>query len=150
MSEKPSVYLAASYARRRELCGYARDLQAHGFKVTSRWLDENHDAEDDGIRSSDATKSRDARFADRDLDDIYASDVLIAFTEPAGSPYARGGRHVETGIAIAVHKRLVVVGPRENVFHCLPGVTVFRDWEEVMRNIHTLEAPSQTFKEIRS
>lgn len=38
---------------------------------------------------------------------------------------ARGGRHVEFGVAVASCKRLVVIGPRENIFHHLPRVEVF-------------------------
>jgi len=45
---------------------------------------------------------------------------VITFTETPRSSNSRGGRHVEFGIALGMRKRAVVIGPRENVFHCLP------------------------------
>jgi hypothetical protein len=63
---------------------------------------------------------------------VLAADVLMAFTEfPGQTPgRARGGRHVEFGIAFAKEKRLMIVGPRENIFHWLPSVEVYPDFEQ--------------------
>lgn len=102
------VYLSARYARREELQGYRDDLAELGIYCTSRWLD------GEGLdMSENATK---------DIDDVLAADVLVAFSdEPAEfSPHpfaARGGRHVEFGIAIGAGLPVLIVGPRENVFH---------------------------------
>jgi crossover junction endodeoxyribonuclease RusA len=59
-------------------------------------------------------------FAADDFQDIKSCDLLIAFTEADMHP--RGSRHVELGIALALGKKIIVVGPRENVFCCLPQV----------------------------
>ena len=144
------VYLAARYGRLEELKGYRDDLLVLGHEVTARWVDGNHrwsteqqrqDA-DNGRPSTDAT-----RFAWDDVDDINDADTVISFTEHPHSGYSRGGRHVEFGYALAINhysmtrgslgdmKRLVVIGPRENVFHNLPGVEVYDTWEEFLRNI---------------
>ena len=45
---------------------------------------------------------------------------------------ARGGRHVEFGLALAAGKRLCIVGPRENIFHFLPRVEVFRSTDDLV------------------
>jgi hypothetical protein len=56
---------------------------------------------------------------------LHKAATLISFTD--GAP-ARGGRHVEFGMAYAWGKRLIVVGPREHVFHALPLVEHYPDW----------------------
>lgn len=67
-------------------------------------------------------------FAEEDLQDVLACDVLIAFTETPRSVASRGGRHVELGIAIGAGKTTVVCGPAENVFCWLPQVAHFDSW----------------------
>ena len=60
-------------------------------------------------------------FAAVDYEDVAAAHVLIAFTSrPADGP-SRGGRHVELGLALGMGKRVIIVGPFENVFHRLPA-----------------------------
>lgn len=133
------IYLAARYSRRLELCGYRGQLTQVGFEVPARWLNGSHqlDSEgrplgDDGERlfedgSADADHYR-AKFAQDDYDDVSSAGLLVAFTEEPRSGNSRGGRHVELGIALALRKRVIVVGPRENVFCWLPQVERFADW----------------------
>lgn len=47
----------------------------------------------------------------------------------------RGGRHVEFGLAVALGKRLIVIGHRENLFHHLPAVEFFESPQEMMRSL---------------
>ncbi len=86
------VYLAARYSRRLELCEYRRQLQERGVEVPARWLDGNHQLDDRGVPIGDSgekiMESEDTAvpqyrrmFAEHDRDDVYAVDVLIAFTE---------------------------------------------------------------------
>jgi hypothetical protein len=134
------VYLAARYSRREELCVYRRWLIAAGAQVTSRWLDGEHQISDGQLLGSDdaaiiegdsvaleAIELR-RRFALEDWHDLHQADIVISFTEPPRSNASRGGRHVEFGAAFAIGKRCAVVGPRENVFHCMPDVAVYDDW----------------------
>jgi hypothetical protein len=55
---------------------------------------------------------------------------------------ATGGRHVEFGLALAQGKRMIMVGPRENVFHyLLPDSQIFATWNKAFATIrrqHTL------------
>jgi hypothetical protein len=126
-----SVYLAARYARRQELCRYREELEARGIEVTSRWLNGPDQVTASGqalgsaaeqlIESGDpAAGILRAACALADMEDIAAADVFIAFTEdpdfyaPGSS---RGGRHIEMGLALARPRmRIIVVGPRENQF----------------------------------
>lgn len=109
------LYLCGSYDRRQEFLSYAAGLRALGHEIMSRWLEGNDDLSPERQASMDAT-------------DVLLSDCLITFTYPEGEGPSRGGRHVEFGIAWYTKKRLVVVGPRENIFHHFPEVEVYPDW----------------------
>jgi hypothetical protein len=128
------VYLAARYSRRVELLDYAIDLSMIGHSVTSRWLAGNHQIDDAGL-STEAEAEERTRFAEEDLADLLAADCCISFTEPPRSTNSRGGRHVEHGIALGRGMRVIVVGPRENVFHCLPRVEHFASWPEAVAEL---------------
>jgi hypothetical protein len=129
------VYLSARYERRLELRIYANRLRRAGIHIVSRWLESTTD--DEAIDP--------ARAAVDDLCDVVEADVLLAFTD--GEP-ARGGRHVEFGIAIGLALgmrpgqtlRLIVVGPKENVFHSLPGVEHVATFGDVYRSLVGLGA----------
>jgi hypothetical protein len=119
------VYLSSRYARMDELKSYRDQLLAAGHECTSRWLD-------------GGTFENNAANAQIDVADVLAADVLVNFTDEAVEhsphPYAaRGGRHVEFGLALGIGLHLVIVGPRENVFHWHPHVTVCEDFADAMQ-----------------
>ena len=120
------VYLAARYSRIGELSVYASQLQDAGHEITSRWVLGTHSVEDDGGLGADGI----AAYALEDYFDLSAADTVVTFTEEPRSGMGRGGRHVEFGMAVALDKRLVVVGPMENIFHALPQVEHFPDWDQ--------------------
>lgn len=127
-----NIYLAARYDRREEMQQVALKLEGWGHTVVSRWID-GHACAD-----SECTPEELAAFATEDIADIQDADCLIAFTEdPATSGYQSGGRHVELGIALGAGEIYVdVIGPRENVFHRLPGIGRYdsiEEWQEAMR-----------------
>lgn len=123
------IYLASRYSRREELCVYANVLKAAGHEVTSRWLDGNHQIDDAGL-SVQAQHSERVRIASEDWQDLLTAEICISFTETPRSTNSRGGRHVEFGAAMALSKRVIIIGPPENVFHCLPQVERYLDWED--------------------
>lgn len=129
-------YLAARYGRRFELLECAKQIEARGGVVTSRWLSGAREAAD--LVSS---PEQAARFAVEDIADIDRADVVLSFTEPPGPvpDRGRGGRHVEFGIALALGCRCVIVGPCEHVFHylgaaasLLPSVEQYATWAEAL------------------
>jgi nucleoside 2-deoxyribosyltransferase len=126
-----NIYLAARYSRRDELCRYRAELEALGHTVTSRWLNGNHQIDDKGL-SAEADAVKRERFATEDYDDLVAADWVISFTEEPRSTTSRGGCHVEFGLALGLGKHCVIVGPRENVFHCMPQVEWFSSWEQAI------------------
>jgi hypothetical protein len=145
------IYLAARYSRRLEMCAIRDELTALGHQVPARWLNGSHQIARDGMPLTEEGERKfedghpDAddlrmKFAQDDLADVLAADVLIAFTEQPRSDASRGGRHVELGIAIGLQEccqvpmRVFVVGPRENLFCWLPGIEYYEDWP-ALRNV---------------
>lgn len=136
MKELTKIYLASHYSRREELCQYGKELQAIGYRVTSRWLNGKHQINSSGqpigdhgeklIEGDDESINAEANemrtsFAREDFEDVRVAAIIINFTEPSRSSASRGGRHVECGIGLAMGKRCIVVGYRENIFHWLPS-----------------------------
>ena len=139
------IYLAARYDRRAELQGYARELAAAGHLVQSRWLHPDHDLPQGsslGTQPPESFPMAGQVFAMEDREDVSRSDALIAFTQSACLPTPRGGCHVEFGLAVAMGKRLIVVGPRQNIFHTLPEVEQFDAWgRNVIAALDQMPAP---------
>ena len=122
-------YLASRYARRRELTNYALETVMKGHVVTSRWITGKHELP--GIDETfDEIPDYALSFALEDFEDIQSCETLICFTESPNSKISRGGRHVEFGLALALGKDVVIIGPRENVFHTFPKIARFNSWEE--------------------
>jgi hypothetical protein len=132
------IYLAARYSRREELCAYRSLLKQEGHAITSRWLDGNHQISDAGLNEREAEAER-IRFATEDWQDLHAAEACISFTEEPRSTSSRGGRHVEFGAALSLGMKCVVVGPRENVFHCIPAVEHFDTWGDFITSVYFAE-----------
>lgn len=131
------VYLAARYSRRLELCVYRDLIIQAGHEVPARWLNGEHQVSDAGtpigetgealVEGDDESGTECAarlrqQFALEDFQDVLDCDLLIAFTEAPRSGASRGGRHVELGMALGMKKKVIVCGPRENIFCWLPDV----------------------------
>lgn len=155
-----AYYLAGRYGRRLELAAYADQLRALGHQVTSRWLEGQHQADELEIAAAGQVHQVPelaCRFAEEDVEDVTFADVVVAFSEPPRSSASRGGRHVEFGMTLGWvlagygtvdgrARRIVVVGQRENVFHCLRDVAVFPDWSSFLA---TVEPATQSEEAVR-
>jgi hypothetical protein len=142
-----SYYFAARYGRHAELRQYRTEMLAAipGTVITSRWID-CHDGELEASYTPDylnANPDECWKYGQHDLEDLADSDAIVSFTGDGGG--GKGGRHVEHGIAIAYvdnHPwclregeelfRLIVVGPRENIFHCHPHTEAYPSWAEFL------------------
>jgi hypothetical protein len=122
------VYLAARYDRRDELREHRKVLNSLNIYVTSRWLDEQEPLNSQMGQHSEEFYIETARV---DLEDVDAADTIIFFSENPLEGFRRGGRHVEYGYALKGGKNIVVVGPRENVFHYGIGATHFDSFEDL-------------------
>jgi hypothetical protein len=138
------IYLAARYQRLNEVVQYAHQLQKLGHTVDCRWLLGLHQLHPkaetvDGL-SQDEVPMEALPFAQDDIEDVQKCSILVLFTEKPFSDKGRGGRHVEFGLALGLGKTVVIVGPRENIFHCLPGVIQFRTFGELLKQIQTVKS----------
>ena len=111
------IALIARLGRRPEMREIAKRLEAMGHAMCSTWV--RCDDED-----GDLTLRQRQDAAVWNADDLESAGTAIAFTErppmPPGSE--RGGRHADFGYALAVCKRVIVVGPRENIAYWHPKV----------------------------
>lgn len=129
------IYLASRYSRIGEMREVRTLIENAGGEVTSRWVNGSHQYEEPGdIPPGDHYQDRISayqddtaeRFAGEDLEDVDRADMVISFSEPPRvASTSRGGRHVEFGYGLARDKEMVLVGPRENVFHHLDEVRQF-------------------------
>ena len=110
-----NVYLAASWSLKNEMRQVRKLLNQAGHRVTSRWLDE---PAEQSLAAHDLADDREigARHAAQDLEDIDAAECVLVFTKVASTT---GGLHVELGYALGRGKRVLICGPRVNVFQCL-------------------------------
>ena len=98
-----------------------------GNGITSRWLNETGY----GGTQSDVYRQQ---AAIRDEEDVRRADQLILLAELPGINVP-GGKHVETGIAIALGKKIHVIGRRENIFHWHPLIDFYSTIEEFLNAI---------------
>jgi hypothetical protein len=96
------------------------ELERRGHECTSRWI-----ADDTKFGTGDYCDSERQLLAVLDEQDVRdAADGLILLAESRGH-LVPGGKHVETGIALALGHPVYVIGDRENIFHWHPRVRVF-------------------------
>jgi len=129
------VYLAARYSRNAEMRAYRDQLVGLGIIVSSRWIDQHGG---NVLESFVAEKLNNdpeycAKYALVDLDDMAAADTIISFTNTNGG--GKGGRHWEAGWAYAARKPQIIIGPREHVFHTLPGIRHFDTWDRFFNSL---------------
>lgn len=117
------------------LAAELRDLLLrHGHECTARWIVEDtkfhagHQAYTDEER-------RDLSVID--AEDVASSDALVLISEEEGRTVP-GGKHVETGLAIAAGRPVIVVGRRENIFHWHPLVSVVGSADELITRLAQL------------
>jgi nucleoside 2-deoxyribosyltransferase len=125
------IYIAARFSRRPEANALANKLKALGHTIVSRWVKPDSDHVAPTGLSKQAADDERRRFAQEDFDDLCACDMIVSLQEEPRNN-SRGGRHVEFGMALALGKKVVCIGPRETVFHHLPQVRNFSDEEQFL------------------
>jgi nucleoside 2-deoxyribosyltransferase len=132
------VYIAAPYAAREQVRGYTEELVRIGFTSSASWVKETLEIGSGTVgAATDLADGEAARLADVDLKDVERSDILVLITaaqaDMIGGKGSSGGRHVETGYAMALGKPVIVVGEPEHLFHRLGrACTVVPNWHEAL------------------
>lgn len=132
-------YLSSSFNNKDEMKRIAEELKKKDVNVISTWINGGPDYH----RMVEGDVQHNNALGDEDISQIEDCDVFVAFTTNAGG---KGGRHFELGYAIAVSKHrntrgpatpaIILVGPRENVFHYHNYIDVhFETVEEFLDNI---------------
>ena|ERR1022692_90044 len=125
-------YLAAGFSRKNEIADRCLQLNIRGISTTSSWPWE--DAPPETTLTSITDEYLETHGL-KDIAEIDAADGIILFTQEPTEPFVRGGRMHEFGYAHGKGKRLIVCGPRENIFHYLPQVEVFATWSELLEGL---------------
>ena len=129
-----NVYFAGRFSQRQNLLQRSKDLKhVVDINVTSRWLFGLHGSAEDFAAKKDQDFYE--MCAAEDLFDIDNSDTFILFSEDPKQLFCRGGRMVEYGYALAKQKRMIVIGPAQNIFMLFPCVTRYETWEDFIRQI---------------
>ena len=120
------IYLAAPYAARDLLKEHLSFWEGLGYEITCGWVKGTRPLDKKSFGASEASTDDEVfEHVTGDLEDIDAADVLVHYTgnflESMGfndhdHRLHTGGRHVETGYAIAKQKPVVIIGEPENVF----------------------------------
>jgi nucleoside 2-deoxyribosyltransferase len=122
------AYIAARFEQKAEMKALVPVFAANNIQVRAHWLDETVSSTS---QLSDLTPAYCAEQAQVDLDDIDACDIFVLFGDKVPKTI-RGGKHVEFGYALAKGKRVVVIGPQENIFQYLPHVVRYRSLEDFL------------------
>lgn len=103
-------YIAARFDRGPELAEFVNTISDSLLEAecTATWLLRS-------LHESLHKPLHEAAFDD--FNDLLKADVCIFFAESSEVGYNKGGRHVEFGMALALGHEILVVGPKENVFH---------------------------------
>lgn len=127
-----NIYVASKWARKQEIDDLIPVIEKVGHTVVSTWTKEIGD----GSESNDYfSREYQREAAERDLDELGASDVFLLMGESTGSVHRGGGRFVELGYAISLGLPVYVVGEAETIFHELACVTLCGSLREALKRI---------------
>jgi nucleoside 2-deoxyribosyltransferase len=140
------IYLAAPWVEREAARAARTQLQDDGYTVTSRWLDvdeaghQKDNPDDEPFYSAQAVN---------DLQDVARADVVVVLNLKTSE-----GKAVETGLAIAWTKPVIIIGEKSNIFHYLPGLPIvptvgaasemIRIWKDETEAVLANEAAKQS------
>lgn len=147
------VYIASNFADKDRVKARGEELALLGIECTSRWASETapHNCK---ITDKPAQYMRET--AVFDIEDILRSDVVV-LTVPTPeqlmhlTPHqmSRGGRTFESGLYYGLmlsefsnRRMLIIMGPKENVFHFLDGADEAKHYPVVI-NLQTWEEVKQ-------
>ncbi len=125
------IYVAASYPRKKDAIAISDRLEALGHTMMSRWKweDEGYTSDFGRRETQQEQYDRLSAAAIRDLEDLKNSEIVVCLTD-GENQLTHGGRHSELGIMLYETKRVIIIGPREQVFHYHPDVKQYESVED--------------------
>jgi hypothetical protein len=123
-------YVAARFGNGANAIYWADVIRKAGHVVENDWHRR--------FAGGSSTHLPDLAAAQIDLNDIDASDVFLHLTSDPSAGYTTGGSHVEFGYAYAQGLQMAILGPKESVFHSLPGVQQFQTIGDLVAWLDTL------------
>ena len=132
------VYVAADLDQQKEARTLADALTERGHEIVSSWI------YIPGLRELEISgiPEEKANIAVTEIAEVCCADCLVVFTKEAPL-YSLGGRHVEMGIAMGNGIDVIVIGPRENVFHYHPSIRRYWSAEDALESEWTIKGVSQ-------
>jgi nucleoside 2-deoxyribosyltransferase len=106
------AYLASGFRQRKQLRILAEQLNKLKIQVCSSWIWLESRPE----RNEDNWHYFAEKIAGTNLIDLTQADILILDTNGIADSN-HGGCHFETGFMFARHKKIYIVGERNNTFH---------------------------------
>jgi len=109
------IYVAGGYKHRMAIRAFVDTIESTGlYKQPRRWFD---------VEETDETH---AQSATADMDAVRSAELVVAVIDDPD--YAYRGTWTEVGAAVALNKRVVIIGPRttasaRNVFWHHPAIT---------------------------
>lgn len=121
------VYIAGPWLRKDAAREARAKLLEAGIECTSRWIDFEGGGGDTKIFQEEAIN---------DMSDVRSSDALLLLNlQKRGEETS--GKATETGMALALEKKVVMVGEPSNIFHYLPEVIRCSSVEEAIKCLLT-------------
>lgn len=115
------IYIATSFPRQKEANDLALSLVRDDTIIVSTW----HEKDDKYADTPDQWKHR----VLRDYKEVDSATILICLT---GDERSHGGRHTEFGMALIKGISIVIIGPREQIFHYHPRVLQYDSVDQFM------------------
>lgn len=134
------VYIAAPWNLKKDAAQLRSLLAVAGIHSTSRWIDVEEHATPEKLSAEYAAGvTRFSGFADMDKTDIQSAHALVLINPAAYVNKGTGGRHYETGYAVALNRPIFIFGVRSNVFHSDSSVrAVTEDLHELIRELNAM------------
>ena len=121
-----NFYIAASYPLKIQACFLAGKIRENGHKIASTWHDDWEQLIDDPEKWGEDCI--------RDFSGVRDCNHFVQLT---GDNQSKGGRHTELGIALALGKRISLIGPNEQVFHRHPSITHYARVRDFIERLPT-------------
>lgn len=130
------IYVAAPWTEREAARHAKQALEAEGWTVTSRWIDDHPASPSTASAHSPEAFAKEAW---HDVQDVRAAHVLLLLNSQKRGEET-SGKAVETGIAIEREIPIILLGNWSNVFHFLGNVTWVPTLDEAVGCLRKMEA----------